>query len=245
MKKVILDNVSKNYKLYNSLTYGFKNFVLKFPKSLIDLKKNSFKVLENVSFSVSDGECVGILGRNGSGKSTILSLIAGVIKPDKGRIEIKGRVTPMLELGSGFHPELTGIENIYLNGVLLGLRRREIKEKIEDIIDFSELGDFIYQPIKHYSSGMLARLGFSISSILNPDILLIDEILAVGDYKFQEKCRKKMLELKKSGSTIILVSHSNSDIEFLCDRAILIHNGKVVIDGDVKSAIKEYLKILS
>ncbi len=190
---IIFDNVSKSYPLYHHITGGIKNFLFHLPKAVSSIKNSRFEALRDISFAVHKGETFGIIGRNGAGKSTTLGLIAGVLKPSKGNIIIKCKISPLLELGGGFHPELTGKENILLNGVLLGLTRDEVKKKMDAIIEFSELGDFIEQPIRVYSSGMLARLGFSVVAHLNPEILLIDEILAVGDMEFQKKCLDKMM----------------------------------------------------
>ena len=170
------------------------------------------------------GETLGIIGKNGAGKSTILGLIAGVLRPNTGRVMVNGRISPLLELGAGFHPELTGRENIMLKGVLIGLTRSEVLKKIDEIIEFSELDDFIDQPVRIYSSGMLARLGFSIVASLDPEILLIDEILAVGDMDFQKKCIQRMTAFKKRGVTIIFVSHNLASVENICDRLLWIEN---------------------
>jgi lipopolysaccharide transport system ATP-binding protein len=196
--------------------------------------------LKNVSFELRRGETLGVIGKNGSGKSTLLGLVAGVLKPTMGSVEVNGRVSPLLELGAGFHPELTGRENAVLNGVLMGLPRKTVKERIEDIIEFSELGDFADQPIRMYSSGMMARLGFSVIAHLEPEILLIDEILAVGDIDFQKKCFHKMEQFKKSGVTMVLVSHSMADIQRICDRAIWIDHKEVRADGPAQSVARQY-----
>ena len=235
-------NVYKSYPLYHHITGGLKNFVFNFPKALREMKKMKFQALENISFKIQKGECVAFIGRNGAGKSTTLGLIAQVLKENSGSITINGRISPLLELGGGFHPELTGLENIKLNGVLLGLTRKQVQEKLNEIIEFSELGDFINHPIRTYSSGMLARLGFSVVAHLEPDILLIDEVLAVGDANFQQKCLNKMEEFKKKGITIILVSHSISNVEKLCNRAIWIDNHKIKMDSLVTKVIPKYIE---
>ncbi|EHH8807176.1 ABC transporter ATP-binding protein, partial [Escherichia coli] len=173
------------------------------------------------------GEAVALIGRNGAGKSTSLGLVAGVIKPTKGTVTTQGRVASMLELGGGFHPELTGRENIYLNATLLGLRRKEVQQRMDRIIEFSELGDFIDEPIRVYSSGMLAKLGFSVISQVEPDILIIDEVLAVGDISFQAKCIQTIRDFKNKGVTILFVSHNMSDVEKICDRVVWIENHKL------------------
>ena len=232
MKEVVIsfEGVTKTYPYYGYITSGFKNFLLHLPSALNHTKKK-FVALENISFEVYKGECFGIIGKNGAGKSTLLGLAAGVLKPDAGKITIKGKVCPLLELGAGFHPELTGKENIILNGVLLGMTRKEVMKKIDKIIEFSELGDFIDQPIRTYSSGMLARLGFSIVAHLDPDILLVDEVLAVGDLNFQKKCLQKFESFRKNSVTILLVSHSTEQIRRLCDRVMWIDDHKVKAIG--------------
>jgi lipopolysaccharide transport system ATP-binding protein len=237
---IIFDKVSKSYPLYHHVTKGFKNFLLHLPKAIDSIKNSQFEALHDISFEVYKGETIGIIGRNGAGKSTTLGLIAGVLKPSKGRVSVTGRILPLLELGGGFHPELTGKENIMLNGVLLGLTRAEVKSKMDEIIEFSELGDFIQQPIRTYSSGMLARLGFSVIAHLNPEILLIDEILAVGDIEFQKKCIAKMMGFKKSGVTIVFVSHSMADVESICDKVMWIENHTVKTVGEPKITIESY-----
>jgi lipopolysaccharide transport system ATP-binding protein len=196
--------------------------------------------LNDISFEIRQGESVGLIGSNGSGKSTTLALMAGVLTAQAGTVEVRGRVCPLLELGAGFHPELTGRENIFLNGVLLGLTRREVRSKLEQIVAFSELEPFLDQPVRTYSSGMLARLGFSVAVHLVPEILLIDEILAVGDLRFQVKCREKLEEFKKQGVSIILVSHSLGDVRNFCERAIWLKDGKIAADGEPGSVIRRY-----
>lgn len=239
---IIFDKVSKSYPMYHHITGGFKNLLLNLPKAVRDIKNSKFEALKDISFEVYKGETLGIIGRNGAGKSTTLGLIAGVLKPSQGKVIIKGRISPLLELGGGFHPELTGRENIMLNGVLLGLTREEVKKKMDAIIEFSELGDFIEQPIRVYSSGMLARLGFSVVSSLDPEILLIDEILAVGDTNFQKKCLDRMNGFKKKGVTMVFVSHSMVDVERICDRVIWIEEHKVKMLGEPKKIIESYCR---
>jgi lipopolysaccharide transport system ATP-binding protein len=240
-----LSNVVKEFKLYKATSIGIKSFLINFKYHLQLLKKNRITVLKNINLEIRKGETVGILGKNGSGKSTLLSIIAGTIKPNKGKVIVNGTVFPLLELGAGFHPELTGVENIILNGLFLGLRKKEILSKLEAIIDFSELGDFVFQPIKTYSSGMISRLAFSLAANVDPDILIIDEILAVGDAKFQEKCKNKMLEFKEKKATILLVSHSESDIKSLCNRLIILNNGSIAYDGDTIPGLEFYRKLLA
>ncbi|MGB9874215.1 MAG: ABC transporter ATP-binding protein [Hydrogenobacter sp.] len=238
---VVFDKVCKSYPFYAHMTAGLKKFIFTLPSSLKELKNRSFEALRDVSFEVYKGETFGIVGKNGAGKSTILGLIAGVIKPTKGRVIVRGKVSPLLELGAGFHKDLTGRENIVLNGVLMGMTRREVIKKMDSIIEFSELGDFIDQPLRTYSSGMVARLAFSVVAHLDPDILLIDEVLAVGDLSFQSKCLKKMEEFKQKGVTIIFVSHSAEDIKKVCDRVMWIENHTVYKIGKPHEVMEEYV----
>lgn len=239
MTSVQFDRVSKWYPMYSSLR-GLKASLAHLPALLRSLKSEKFAALQDVSFTVRQGETVGLIGSNGSGKSTTLGLIAGVLVPQQGCVEVQGRVCPLLELGAGFHPELTGRDNLMLNGVLLGLTRREIRQRMDAIIAFSELEAFLDQPLRTYSTGMLARLGFSVAAHLDPDIFLIDEILAVGDLHFQSKCRRKMEEFKARGVTIILVTHSVAEVAQLCDRAIWLDQGRVIEDGDAQKVLGQY-----
>ncbi|NIA03979.1 MAG: ATP-binding cassette domain-containing protein, partial [Nitrospiraceae bacterium] len=193
---------------------------------------------------VKKGEVVGIIGRNTSGKSTLMKIIAGIIKPDTGRVIVKGRVLPIIELGVGFNPELTGRENIYLYGSLLGIPKKRLIEQLDNIIEFSELGRFINTKLKYYSSGMITRLAFSIAIAHEPDIILLDEILAVGDAPFQQKCIKKILDFKKAGKTILFVSHNADQIKLLCDRVILLQKGKITFDGAVDLGLEAYTNSL-
>lgn len=189
---------------------------------------NWFWALRDVSFEVKKGETVGIVGPNGSGKSTLLKLVAGVTNPTEGVVKTDGRISPLIELGAGFHPELTGRENLYLNGVILGMKRKEIEQKFKSIVDFAELWDFIDQPVKHYSSGMYLRLAFAVAVHVEPEILLVDEILAVGDIKFQRKCLTKIKDYLHSGGTLLLVSHDMKLVRSVCSRIVHIENGRVV-----------------
>lgn len=229
-------NVSKSFTLQHQRT--LKEMLDAFVK-----RRKTFegvKALVDVSFAIKPGESVGILGRNGAGKSTILKLIAGVTTPSKGKIEIKEKVYPLIELGAGFHPELTGRENIYLNGIILGMTELEIAERYASIVDFAELKDFMDVPVKYYSSGMYARLAFSVATCKQPHILLVDEILAVGDVAFQAKCLARMREFKKQGTTMILVAHGGSAMEEFCERGIYLKKGHVAYDGPIKDAIAQY-----
>jgi lipopolysaccharide transport system ATP-binding protein len=237
---IIFENVSKSYPLYHPITGGFKNFLFHLPKAVNSIKNTRFEALRDISFEVYRGETFGTIGRNGAGKSTTLGLIAGVLKPSQGKVIVKGRISPLLELGAGFHSELTGRENIMLNGVLMGFTRAEILRKMNEMIEFSELGEFVNQPIRTYSSGMIARLGFSVVSSLDPEILLIDEALTVGDMNFQKKCFERMLGFKKSGVTIIFVSHSMKDIEKICDRVAWIENHTLRMTGSPEIVVESY-----
>lgn len=235
---------------FNHVSKKFKKgrkFYLK--QALLDLFKSSheedFWALKDVSFKIRKGESVGIVGANGSGKSTILKLIAGVLTPTKGQVEVKGRVGSLIELSAGFHPELSGRDNIYLNGTILGLSKAEIDKKFDEIVDFAELENFIDTPIKHYSSGMHVRLGFSIAVSVNPEILLIDEVFSVGDVSFQQKSLNVMKDFRKRGVTIILVSHSLQIIQEFCDRALLIRDGQVCYGGKPQTVVYKYLKYLA
>jgi len=228
-------NVTKNFSLLSHKT--FKEFLPALIKGE-DTSKN-FTALDNLSFEINKGETVGIIGPNGSGKSTILKLIAGVMSPNSGKITVHGRVSPLIELGAGFHFELSGRENVYLNGAILGLTQKEIEKNFKSIVDFADLWEFIDQPVKRYSSGMYMRLAFSIAIHVNPEILLVDEILAVGDPEFQKKCFAKMEEFKKLGVTIIFVSHDTKMVQSFCDRCFLISHSKLVIDDTPAKAISQ------
>lgn len=203
-----------------------------------------FEALKGVSFTLSEGEAVGIVGRNGSGKSTTLKIMAGVYRPTSGRVKVSGHVAALIELGAGFHPDLTGRENIVLNGLLLGLSRREIQAREERIVEFAELGDFIDSPIKQYSSGMYMRLGFAIAAEVDPDILLIDEILAVGDAAFQQKCIARIQDFHQRGKTIVFVSHDMAAVRRICQRALLIHEGNLLADGPTNEVAARYEELL-
>ena len=203
-------------------------------------RQEEFWALRDVSFAVAEGETLGIIGHNGAGKSTILKLLSSVTVPTRGEIRIYGRLSALIEVGSGFHPELTGRENIYLSGSILGMRRREIADKLERIIEFAGVRDFIDTPVKHYSSGMYVRLGFSIAAHLEPDILLLDEVLAVGDAAFQSKCLDRITELHRQGRTIVFISHDLGAVERLCDRVILLKQGQVIATGTAEDVIAAY-----
>ena len=206
-----------------------------------DLENTLFWALEDVSFEVKEGEVVGIIGRNGAGKSTLLKILSRITEPTKGRAEVRGRVSSLLEVGTGFHPELTGRENIFLNGAVLGMRRREIERKFDEIVSFAEVDKFIDTPVKRFSSGMYLRLAFAVAAHLEPEILMVDEVLAVGDAHFQRKCLGKMSEVAQQGRTVLFVSHNMGAIQRLCSKAIALDNGKVVGFGPVREVIEKYL----
>jgi ABC-type polysaccharide/polyol phosphate transport system ATPase subunit len=205
-------------------------------------KYDEFWALKGISFSVQRGESIGIIGRNGAGKSTIFKLISGVLLADRGEILTKGRISPLIELEAGLHPELSGVENIYLNGAIYGMSRQEVEKKLDEIVDFSGLGDFIYSPVRTYSSGMTTRLGFSIAINVNADILLIDEVLAVGDAEFQQRCYNKIHELKRNGATIAYVSHNLKSVVNLCERVIWLEKGEVEMVGEPRGVVQRYSK---
>jgi len=238
-------NVTKRYPLYHHIGSGIKELIFSPKRAWNLLKGRSYLAIENINFQIQKGESVALIGRNGAGKSTSLGLVAGVLKPTSGTVSVNGRVASMLELGGGFHPELTGRENIKLNAVLLGLRRKELKERIDKIIEFSELGEFIDEPIRVYSSGMLAKLGFSVISQVDPDILIIDEVLAVGDIAFQRKCIKTINEFRSKGVTILFVSHNISDVKKICDRVIWIENHRLREMGDSEKILESYSRTMS
>ena len=236
-----IDDVSKLYKLYDKPTDRLK-------ESLGLSKAKKYKehyALHNVSFDVKKGECVGIIGTNGAGKSTILKIITGVLNPTAGNVEINGRISALLELGAGFNMEYTGIENVYLNGTMIGFSKEEIDAKLQDILDFADIGDFVNQPVKTYSSGMFVRLAFAVAINIDPEILIVDEALSVGDVFFQLKCFKKFEEFKQNGKTILFVSHDLSSIEKYCDKAILMDHGKNVAEGTPIDIINKYKKIMT
>ncbi len=205
---------------------------------------HNFEALKGVSFEVRAGETLGIIGRNGSGKSTLLKIIAGIFPPTTGTVEVNGSVSPLIELGAGFHPELTGRENIILGGALLGVDPVEMEVKVASIVAFAELEQFLDVPVKQYSSGMFARLGFAVATEIDPDILLVDEILAVGDEAFQQKCLERMSNFRRQGKTIVFVSHDLSGVQSLCDRVLLLDNGRVITEGTPEEAIARYHELL-
>jgi|GEM_PF-1047430 len=244
-----VENVSKKYckELKHTMLYGIQDIA----RSAIGLSSHSgrlrdgeFLALNDVSFEVKRGESIGIIGANGSGKSTLLKLLNGIFMPDKGRIEIKGKVGALIEVGAGFHPMLTGRENIYVNGSILGMSKKEIDKKFDEIVDFADIGDFIDTPVKHYSSGMYVRLGFAVAISADPDILILDEVLAVGDAAFQRKCFDKVNALKKVGKTIIFVTHDDNSLKVMSSKALLFERGQMLYGGDPNEATLKYMKLL-
>lgn len=231
-------NITMKYRLASEKVDSLKYFFIK--KLKREMHFEDFYALNGVSFTVHKGEVFGIIGRNGAGKSTLLKIIAGVLKPTTGNIVRNGSLAPLIELGAGFNNELTGRENIYLNGMLLGYSKKFITEKIDEIIEFSELGRFIHSPIKTYSSGMKARLGFSIATIVQPDILIVDEILAVGDTEFRKKSEQKIMSMMEAGTTVLLVSHSLEQMKRLSNRVMWLEKGEVREIGDTDEVIKKY-----
>jgi lipopolysaccharide transport system ATP-binding protein len=229
--------------LVNSVVTPLRRMRAKFQPSSIQHSKDFIWALKNVSFEVKQGEVIGIIGRNGAGKSTLLKILSHITEPTEGRVALRGRVGSLLEVGSGFHPELTGRENIYLNGAILGMRRVEIDRKFDEIVAFSEIENYLDTPVKRYSSGMSMRLAFAVAAHLEPDILLVDEVLAVGDVEFQKKCLGKMGDVVKEGRTVLFVSHNMTAIQNLCQRGILINKGQVYEDGNVSDVIGKYLSI--
>lgn len=233
-----VEHVDKVYKLYNKPSDRLKETLgMKIP-----VKEHY--ALKNVDIQVKKGETVGIIGTNGSGKSTILKIITGVLNPTAGNVEVDGRISALLELGAGFNMEYTGIENVYLNGTMIGFTKEEIDEKLQDILDFADIGEFVHQPVKSYSSGMFVRLAFAVAININPEILIVDEALSVGDVFFQAKCYRKFEEFKKLGKTILFVSHDLGSITKYCDRAILLNKGVKIFEGTPKETVDIYKKVL-
>ncbi|MCK9481177.1 MAG: ABC transporter ATP-binding protein [Bacteroidia bacterium] len=237
-----LENVDICFYVRDSGHVSLKEFIFKLGRT--NLLQKQF-VLKDITFEIFKGESIGLLGKNGSGKSTLLRALSGIIEPEKGKITIKGKVAPLLGLGIGLEQEMTGLENIKLSCALMGLSIAETKELIPQIIEFSELGDTIHWAVKRYSTGMMSRLSFSIAIMKQPDILLIDEVLAVGDLGFQEKCLKKVTELKAVGTTVVYVSHSMSEVQNMCTKAALINNGRLEMFGDVQSVGEKYLQLFN
>ena len=233
-----VNDVSIMFRLYRENVDSLKEFVVK--KIKRQIAYDEFWALQNINFHVGRGEAVGLVGRNGSGKSTLLKTIAGVLKPTKGSVAIKGTVAPMIELGAGFDMDLTATENVFLNGAILGYPKEMLEENMQKIIDFSELKDFMDVPIKNFSSGMFARLGFAVATIYTLDILIVDEILSVCDWQFQAKCHKRIQEMLEQGTTLLFVSHSMDQVKEVCNRAILLEHGHMIMDDKVEKVCDRF-----
>ena len=238
---VTVDHLSKKFRLYHERNQSIKSAIMRGRTSVHE----DFWALKDVSFEVPEGSTFGLIGSNGSGKSTLLKCLAKIYYPEKGSIGYKGRVAALLEVGSGFHPELSGRENIFLNGSILGMKKAEITKKFDEIVDFSGVEQFIDQPVKNYSSGMYVRLGFSVAINVDPDVLVVDEVLSVGDAEFQEKCAQKFVDFKKAGKTVILVSHAMGAVRSMCDHAAWLSHGELVSIGEAKPTIDAYLNSLN
>lgn len=237
-KVIEVRDLSMKFRLSDDRVLSLKEFVTKTLRGKMTYKE--FWALRNVSFNVSRGEVIGIIGRNGSGKSTLLKAISGILKPTEGSVECRGTIAPMLELGSGFDSDLTGKENIFLNGAILGYSKQYLLSKYDEILDFSELGDFINVPIRNYSSGMMMRLAFSTATVVKPDVLIVDEILSVGDEAFQAKSLARMKELMSGGTTVLMVSHNLAQIREMCDRVVWLDGGQVKMIGDAQEVCDAY-----
>ena len=233
-----VDDVSIRFNLSKEKTDSLKEYVIKSIKR--EIMFNEFWALKGISFELNKGDRLGILGLNGAGKSTLLKIVAGVYKPTTGKVEKHGKLAPLLELGAGFDPQYTGAENIYLYGSVLGMPREFLEEKFDDIVAFAELKKFIDVPLKNYSSGMKARLGFSIATLVEPDILILDEVLSVGDAKFRKKSEKRVMDMFDKGVTVLFVSHSLDQVQRLCNKAIILENGRVIAYGDTDTVAKVY-----
>ena len=238
---ICAEHLYKTYKLYNNPKDRLLDAIVPFMKK----RCTEFNALKDITFSVTKGESVGIIGKNGSGKSTLLKILTGVITESAGALSTKGRIAALIELGAGFNPEYTGLENIYLNAAIMGCPKQETEKKLDSILSFAEIGDFIYQPVKTYSSGMFVRLAFSVAIHVNPDILIVDEALAVGDYRFQAKCYNKFEELKAKGITVLFVTHEIDAVRRFCTRAIWLDAGEIILDGDVSDVTSRYMEFIS
>jgi len=231
-------DVSLQFRLYKEKVDTLKTYLIKKIKG--ELEEDNFWALKDVSFNVKKGEAVGLVGKNGSGKSTMLKVVAGVMRPTMGTVEVGGTIAPMIELGAGFDMDMTARENIFLNGAILGYPQDFLKEKFGEIIEFAELEKFVDVPVKNFSSGMITRLGFSVATIFTPDVLIVDEILSVGDFKFQEKCEERIDRMRESGTTLLLVSHSTDQVKRICDRAVLLSHGNMLLQSDVDTVCDLY-----
>lgn len=239
-----IKNVSMKFNLGVEKDNSFKMMFIRLFSKKRRTKRQDFWALKDVSFNVEKGDVIGLIGTNGAGKSTLLKVVSGVMKPTKGSVEVNGVISPMIELGAGFDGELTARENIYLNGAILGYSKEFLDSKFDEIVEFSELKDFLDVPVKNFSSGMVAKLAFSISTIVNPEILIVDEILSVGDIKFQEKSKNKMMSMIKGGTTVLYVSHSLDSIREICNKAVWLDHGKIVMQGDTKKVCDAYYEKL-
>jgi ABC-2 type transport system ATP-binding protein len=239
---IFLNSVSVSYRLPNERVASLKEYLIRLIQGKV--RYHSFEALNDISLVVNKGETLGILGRNGAGKSTLLKVISRVLIPTRGRVWVNGMVSPLLELGAGFHPELTGMENIHLNATLLGHSRKQIAQKIPEVLEFAEIGDFINAPLRTYSSGMVARLGFSVATAWLPEILILDEVLSVGDAAFAQKCADRMRSFRENGATMLLVSHSVDIIRSLCQRALLLEHGHLLEIGQANEVCEKYQKMI-
>lgn len=239
MEKIIeVKDVSMRFRMANDRINGLKEYIVQRLRG--KLQYTEFEALKNVTFDVNRGEVVGLIGNNGAGKSTLLKVISGILKPTEGTVTVAGNIAPMLELGSGFDFDMTGRENIFLNGAILGYSDEFLKSKYDEIVEFSEIGQFINMPLRNYSSGMVARLAFSIATVVVPEVLIVDEVLSVGDAAFQEKSRSRMMELMSGGTTVLFVSHDISQIRQMCHRVVWLENGAVRMFGDVNQVCDAY-----
>lgn len=239
---VRVSHAAVRFNMASERVDNLKEYFIKLIKRELMFKE--FMALRDVSFEVKKGEAWGIIGTNGSGKSTLLKLICGILKPYRGTVEVNGSIAPMIELGAGFDGDLTASENIFLNGAVLGYDKKFMQEHFDEIVEFAELQDFLEMPIKNYSSGMAARLGFAIATVVRPDILICDEVLAVGDYAFQQKCERRMNEMRKEGTTLLYVSHSIESVKEVCDHALWLDKGAVKMSGDVEKVAEAYMEFL-
>ncbi|MDE3076085.1 MAG: ABC transporter ATP-binding protein [Chloroflexota bacterium] len=239
-----VEHVTKRYRRYEYRSLSLKGRAIDWLRRRSD-QYVEFEALRDVSFTVKRGEMVTIVGRNGAGKSTLLRILSGIVEPDSGAVQVKGRVSPLLQLGTGFATELTGRRNVYLYGALLGLTRKQIDERLDSIIEFSGIAEFIDAPVKHYSSGMTARLGFAVAAHMDPDLLLLDEVLAVGDAEFQARCMTRMNRFREERKTIVLVTHSLKTVTDMCDRSVLLDRGRVVEDGAPRAVLAAYERLIA
>lgn len=239
---ILLQDVSMRFNLSSEKVDSVKEYFLKFVKR--DLSFNEFYALKNVSFQIKKGDRVGVLGLNGAGKSTLMKVVAGVFRPTEGVVKKQGVLAPMIELGAGFDKQYTGAENIYLYGAVLGHSRKFMEAKFDEIVEFSELGKFIDVPLKNYSSGMRARLGFAIATVVNPDILILDEVLSVGDAKFRKKSEKKLVDMMDTGVTVLFVSHNLDQVKRICNKAMILEHGSMIAYGDMEEIVSKYQEMV-